>query len=628
MRNHHPVGPRFFVTLATIFALLFLVACGSSSETPSEPATTASSSEPAAPAQAPADTSAPAAASDAPAQAPAASSSGSGQAAAAPAPTAAPAAVSDAPAAAPQSDAPTGTLRIALDEIGPPRWIPSLQGAPQNSINNTTFGESIWAKAPDGSLEGILLESWDISDDGTVWTLKFREGIPFHNDYGEFTGADFIWTMENSVIEGTTEGQAENYRRQFFAEGGGMELVDPYTVRVNTVEPAPDFTWQITLAAATQMGKAIFSKAYFDDVGAEVAGTEQAVGTGPFRSISHETSGTWKFEAVENHWRKTPNFAELNYVEIQEESTRLANFQSGQLDTAKFNLESVAVLEDSCSDCKFMTSIGGLLFILIHGQMYEERDDLPTPRRGHLPWISSNPDINSPEWDQARKVRQAMNHAIDRDLLVETLLQGRGAPLHIYAWLGHEPRMGYLNDLKYDYDPDLARQLLAEAGYADGFEINLALTNRPYPGTIETAEAVATMWEEVGIRTVQSRQPMSSFRALFPERSWEGVNSHGTSPAPEPIALFNSFRPTSVVNYGMEHPIMTEYYDRGIATIDEEERFEIAREMAKFLFDHAVIIPTASVFQVWPVGPNIDEWELVCCVTRVPSNVEYIPHRQ
>lgn len=63
-------------------------------------------------------------------------------------------------------------------------------------------------------------------------------------------------------------------------------------------------------------------------------------------------------------------------------------------------------------------------------------------------------------------------------------------------------------------------------------------------------------------------------------------------------------------------------------TIDEEERFEIARQMAKFLFDNAVIIPTASVFQVWPVGPNIDEWELVCCVTRVPSNVEYIPHRQ
>ena len=618
------VRPRLILTLAAAFALLFVVACGSATEAPAEPA--ASSSETAAPAPAPAQSEAVAEPSAPAADTPA---SGSGQAASAPAPTAAPATVGEAPpAAAPQSDAPTGTLRIALDEIGPPRWIPSLQGAPQNSINNTTFGESIWQKAADGSLEGVLVDSWEISDDGTVWTLNFRQGIPFHYDYGEFTGADFIWTMENSVIEGTTEGQAENYRRQFFHEGGGMTLVDDYTVRVDTVEPAPDFTWQVTLASATQMGKAIFSKAYFDDVGAEVAGTAQAVGTGPWRSINHETSGTWNFEAVTNHWRKTPNFAELDYVEIQEESTRLANFQSGQLDTAKFNLESIAVLEDSCADCKFMSSIGGELFINIHGQMYVDRDDLPTPRRDDLPWVSTSPDINSAEWDRARKVRLAMNHAIDRELLVETLLQGRGAPLHLFGWLGHEPRFGYLADLQYQYDPDLSRQLLAEAGYPDGFEINLALTNRPYPGTIETAEAVATMWEEIGIRTVQSRQPMSSFRATFPERSWVGVNSHGTSPGPEPVSRYNSFRPTSVVNYGLEHPVMTDLYDQGVATIDEEARFELAREMAKFLFDHAVIIPTVSVFQVWPVGPKIDEWELVCCVTRVLSNVEYVPHRQ
>ena len=605
----------FFVLTLTLAVAL---ACGSSAEPPA-PAP-AAETQSAAPAQ-------PAAPAQEPASAPAAAPAAAPAQPAAPAPTSVPAPA----AAAPMTESaagPTGTLRIALDEIGPPRWLPKLQGAPQNSINNTTFGESVWAKTADGSLEGILLESWELSDDGTQWTLNFRSGIPFHYDYGEFTGADFIWTMENSVEEGTTEGQAENYRRQFFAEGGGMQLLDDHTVLVDTVEPAPDFTWQITLASATQMGKAIFSKAYYDDVGPETAGTAQAVGTGPWRSVSHETSGTWKFEAVENHWRKTPNFAELNYVEISEESTRLANFQAGQLDTAKFNLESVAVLENSCADCKFMTSIGGELFINIHGQMYEDRADLPTPRRSDLPWVSTSPDINSPEWDQARKVRQAMNVAIDRELLVETLLQGRGAPLHLFGWLGHEPRFGYLADLKYDYDPDLARQLLNEAGYPDGFEINLALTNRPYPGTMETAEAVATMWEEVGIKTVQSRQPMSSFRALFPERSWVGVNSHGTSPGPEPVSRYNSFRPTSVVNYGLEHPIMTELYDRGVATIDEEERFEISRQLAKFLFDHAIIIPTVSVFQVWPVGPEIDEWELVCCVTRVPSNLEYIPHRQ
>ena len=72
---------------------------------------------------------------------------------------------------------------------------------------------------------------------------------------------------------------------------------------------------------------------------------------------------------------------------------------------------------------------------------------------------------------------------------------------------------------------------------------------------------------------------------------------------------------------------MTGKPNKGVATIDEEERFEISRQMAKFIFDNSIIIPTVSVFQVWPVGPEIDEWKLVCCVTRVPSNLEYIPHR-
>jgi peptide/nickel transport system substrate-binding protein len=538
-------------------------------------------------------------------------------------PTATPAAQS-----APSSSAPSGTLRIALDEIGPARWIPKLQGAPQNSINNTTFTDSLWSKGSDGTISGVLLDTWSVSEDGTKWTLNFKQGIPFHYGYGEFTAKDFIWTMENATEEGTLESQAENFRRIFFAEGGGIELVDDYTVIVNTVKPVPDFNWQLVLAINTQMGKGIFSKAYFEDVGPAEAGNKQAVGTGPWRSISHETGGTWKFEAVEDHWRKTPNFEELHYVEIGEESTRLANFQSGLLDSAKFNLDSVGVLKDSCPTCKFMTSVGGELFINIHGQMYVDRPDLATPRRLDLPWISPNPDINSPEWDRARKVRLAMNMAIDRELLVETLLQGQGAPVHVFGWLGHETRMGELATLKYEYNPERAMELLAEADYPDGFEINMALTNRPYPGTIETAEAVAIMWEEIGIRTVQSRQPMSSFRATFPERSWIGVNSHGTSPGPEPVERFNSFRPTSAVNYGLEHDIITNLYNTGVTTMDEDQRFEIARQMSKFLFDNAISIPTVSVFQVWPVGPDIDEWELLCCNTRVLTRTEYIPHRQ
>ena len=629
------IRPRLISCLVTVVALLFLVACGSSSEAPSEPA--ASSAQPAAPAQAPADTSAsaPAPAAEAMAQeAEAAPETGqpaaadTGQAAAAPAPTAVPAAAAAVPAAAPQSDAPTGTLRIALDEIGPPKWIPKLQGAPQNSINNTTFWESLWKNQKSTGLTGVLAESWEISEDATTWTINLQQGVPFHHGYGEMTASDFVFTMENSVEEGTTR-SPRLLKRHFFPEGGGMTVLDDYTLEINTVTPAWSMPWDVATGMTAYMGTGVISQKYYEEYGEEEAGFSLAVGTGPWRSIDHETGGTWKFEAVDDHWRKTPNFAELNYIEISEESTRLANFLANKLDIATFNLESVAQLEQQCSDCKFKTfTTGAQLFINIHGNLYIDREDLPTPRDPGLPWVSASTDMNSAEWINARKVRKAMAIAIDRQLLVDTLLQGKGAPAHVYGWAGFEDQLGYLADLKHEYDPEMARQLLAEAGYPDGFEIPMALTNRPYPGTIETAAAVATMWEDIGIRTSQIRQPMSAFRPNFVERSWKGVNSHGNNVSSEPLlARTQTYSKTGVVNYGVEHPMGEDFTTRIEETFDEEERLELVRQFTKFLFDEVFTIPTVSIYHIWPLGPEVDDWEWTFPVVRVPSNLEYIPHR-
>ena len=608
-------------------ALLFMVACGAAEESPAEPS--GSSAEPAAPAQTQPEPAAPAAASDAPAQAPAAASSDSGQAAAAPAPTAAPSSAGAAPAAAPQSDAPTGTLRIALDEIGPPKWIPKLQGAPQNSINNTTFWESLWRNEKEAGLVGVLAESWEISDDATVWTINLHQGVPFHHDYGELTANDFVFTMENSVEEGTTR-SPRLLNLHFFAEGGGMTVVDDYTFEIDTVNPAWSLPWDVATGMTAYMGTGVISQKYYEEYGEEQAGFSLAVGTGPWKSIEHVTGGTWRFEAVQDHWRKTPNFAELHYAEISEESTRLANFLANKLDIATFNLESVAQLEEQCGDCKFKTfTTGAQLFLNIHGNLYVDRADLPTPRDPSLPWVSASADMNSADWINARKVRKAMAISIDRQLLVDTLLLGKGEPAHVYGWAGFEDELGYLADLKHEYDPDMARQLLAEAGYPDGFEVPMALTNRPYPGTIETAAAVATMWEDIGIRTTQIRQPMSAFRPNFVERSLKGINSHGNNVSSEPLlSRTQTYAVAGVVNYGVEHPMSEELNAKIETTFDREERLELVRQLTKFLYDEVFTIPTVSIYHIWPLGPEVDDWTWTFPVVRVPSNLEYIPHRE
>ena len=545
------------------------------------------------------------------------------------APAAAPTAVPAAKTAPVMASEAEGVLTIALDEVGPPRWIPKLQGSPQGAINNTTFWESLWRNEKEAGLVGVLAESWEISSDSTVWTIHLQEGVPFHHGYGEMKASDFIWTLENATEEGTVRSVAP-YEKTFFAEGGGMTALDDYTIEIDTVEPVWDLTWYLSVGMTPNMGNGVASQMYYDELGEDKAAYTQAVGTGSWKSVEHETGGTWRFEAVEDHWRKTPNFAELHYNQISEEATRLANFLAGKLDTGVFTLESIAKLEEDCQDCKFMVfPTGAQLHINIHGSWYIDRPDLPTPRNPELPWISASADINSEEWARARKVRLAMNVAIDRQLLVDTLLNGKGAPTYLFGWAGFEDQMEYLADLKYDYDPELARQLLDEAGYSDGIELPFALTNRPFPATIETAAAVATMWEDVGIHTTQIRQPMSAFRPNFIERSWEGVNSHGKDIESEPIlSRTTSYSTRAAINYGVEHPITEDLTARIAKTFDTEERIELDRQFAKFLFDEALTIPTVSIFTTWPVGPEIDEWTMTFPVVRVPSNLEYIPHRR
>ena len=84
----------------------------------------------------------------------------------------------------------------------------------------------------------------------------------------------------------------------------------------------------------------------------------------------------------------------------------------------------------------------------------------------------------------------------------------------------------------------------------------------------------------------------------------------------------------SAVNYGIEHPFLEEKAAQASATFDEVERYKIEAEIAKWIFDNAVILPTFKVNRVYPLGPNIDDWEMACCRTRVLLDLEYIPHRR
>jgi peptide/nickel transport system substrate-binding protein len=635
--------------------LLIGVACGAASEepspaqAPSAPETSASQQQPAQqPGQQEPAASAPSEPSQ-PAQQPAAESGSRGvtrQAAssaaeaaaiqsAAPTPTALPQQAKEVTEVAQIDAEPYGILRIANKDLGPPQFLPKNMAVPQATYVSPVIFDALWRVSPNRELKNDLLEEWSVSDDGTVWRLQLKEGIPFHTDldgnsYGNITVQDLMWTVEQIMLDEGRHPGKTNMRRIFQRDDTEttINFIDDLTVEIDTgTHQAFDLIWRFQQYGANNFIM-IASKDYADAVGEERA-TLEGVGTGPWKFVEFRTNERFISEAVPDHWHKTPYFQELHYFQIAEESTRIANFLAGELDTMQVSLGSIPNLIDA-EGVKFMRFPGALeLHMTLHGQLYVDREGIPE-RDNSLPWNSVSDDINSPEWKRARDVRKAMIISIDREAIVDNVLDGEGHANNPYwRWTGYEHFFDEeMRNTPVEFDVERARQLLADAGYADGFEVDMALTQRSYPGTPKVGEAVCVMWEEINIRCKQHRMPMTAFRPHFVNRTWKGYNTHDNSPSDEPLnAYSHGISSKGLIMRGMEHPWLDAQVEAMFNEPDFEKRMEIQRDTAKWLFAQAVHIPIASINVVWPVGAEIDLWNFGCCARDIASNLEFVPHR-
>ena len=264
----------------------------------------------------------------------------------------------------------------------------------------------------------------------------------------------------------------------------------------------------------------------------------------------------------------------------------------------------------------------------LHGQFYS------VDRPGYDPdlaWVSSNSDLDSPEWADAVKVRLAMAISIDRDLLVDQLLNGEGRAQYYFGDSGNtvlDP-LKAVNPEPFAYDPDRAVKLLAEAGYADGFDLPVACYTRGLPSDIQICEAVTSMWEAIGINTTVSKLPYATLRPLMFDRAMEVINPHGLGTYPEPMALWpNSSWVEGGWNAGFEHPFLDDLIAKASLEANPEARFEMTREISQFMTDNVTHIPVYVPNAIYPAGPKIEPWPLAGGAKNIIHNLELIRPRQ
>jgi peptide/nickel transport system substrate-binding protein len=399
---------------------------------------------------------------------------------------------------------------------------------------------------------------------------------------------------------------------------------------LNTGGPIADITVYEVERTPSAIDTWIVSKQQTEEIGEEAANTNIAA-TGPYE-IEEHSIGVWRLRTVRDHWRKTPYFDELVLWEMPEEAAQIAGFQTGNQDTFVMALDSIPQIETVQGAEVMQVPLAGQAGLNIYGQTYV---GIGTPQEwdsfdSNLPWVSSNPDVNSPEWQEAMKVRLALSMAIDRQLLVDTPLEGFGRPLPVRDWAGAEQRIP--EEWVREYNPDRARELLAEAGYPDGFSITLSTAIRGAPSKVETCEAIAQMWEAIGLDLDFQRIPYGTLRPTLVARIYTGATCHSISVRLDPALGLSNYTTESVFSYGTEHPFLEEMVLQVIAAVDPAERDRLTLEAYQWFYDNAIGagIGLYTFDNAWAVGPKIKPWLEHVRVggdLRTISGIEYIEPR-
>ena len=320
--------------------------------------------------------------------------------------------------------------------------------------------EHLAALGRDGKFHPVLAESWELVDERT-WRFKLRRGVHFHN--GEDFTADAVKFTLERLADAKDPVRSGPGFRQNIAE---VSVQDPQTVLIKTKAPYPD------LLALLHLSGAIIPPKYFQSVGKERFAREPN-GTGPYRFGSWRRDVQVTLQANERYWGGKPAFGEFVYRPIPEAAARVAALVKGEIDVAAdVPAERVKELE-SGRNTRVVSYPGQ--------QIYMGLDTLkPGPLRD-------------------RRVRQALNHAIDVDAVVRDVLGGQAVRLNgpmFPTMVGYDPKLK-----PYSYDPERAKQLLAQAGYAGGFPVTLDVPVG-YQGAMklkDVGETVVSYCKKVGV---------------------------------------------------------------------------------------------------------------------------------
>jgi peptide/nickel transport system substrate-binding protein len=352
--------------------------------------------------------------------------------------------------------------------------------------------EGLAAYSANLELIPALAESWETTSP-TTWVFKLRQGVKFHNG-NTFNADDVIFSWQRTLSEGSDQK----------GRGGlikSMVKIDDYTIESETPGPTPtlmrELVWLYIMDKEwAEANNAVEAESPKDaDTSGQFASLN-ANGTGPFMIAERQPDVKSIFKRSSNYWKDIKsNVDEVIFTPITQDATRVAALISGELDLAY----PIPVQDwDRLTKADGVAPMTGPEARTIFLGMDQDRDEL----------LYSNIKGKNPFKDQ--RVRQAFAHALNLDAIKEKVMRGAATPsgLMVAPQInGHNPA---LNE-PYAFDAAKSKELLAEAGYPDGFEVTMDCPNNRYVNDERICQAVVAMLAKVGVKVDLLAQPKSKY---------------------------------------------------------------------------------------------------------------------
>src|SRR5499426_602418 len=413
---------------------------------------------------------------------------------------------------------------------------------------------------------GVLAESWEFRENR--WVFKLKKGIKFHSG-AALTSKDVVFSVEKMRDVKGGSLQAPNFR-----DVTEILTPDDQTVIFVTKQPLAIFLDRLR-------NRFIVSKAAGDKFGDQLY--QNLVGTGPYKYVSYQRGGNLVFTRNDDYWGGKADIKDVVFRKVTEDAARLAALESGQADLIN-NVPVHEVARLQRHPRVNVEKIEGLrMFFLAFNVAHKPFDN--------------------------KLVRQAVNYSIDGPAIIKNIFDDIGYSINGPVGsnvLGSDPKLK-----RYPYDPKKAKELLAQAGYPNGCDVQLYYSAGRYPKDTEVCQVVAAQMVKGGFRV----ELISQEWAIF----WEttGVNGGklpfyyiGRGSLTDADTLYDQyFRTGTTKRSNFSNPEIDKLVEEQQKTPDMKKRTAILQQAGKLIMEEAPFVPLYNLADIYGVSKNVN-WKI------------------